>query len=195
MMHLDDKLIRTNLISRLNNQKTKPKAIIEELHVHNGNAIADVVALYKEAHCFEIKGDNDKIERAVKQGRYYNLSFRKITLVTTTKHFVKAIEVLPEFWGIMVAERKDDKILLKYSRRAKDNPNFSKSLALLILWKSEMLTLVKQNNTKVQNKSRKLLAKLIAYSKKKEELSYNISSTLIDRHFKPRLECSHSTCK
>jgi len=180
---LDDKTIRINLINRLNNQAIKPKAVIEELHVHNGNAIADVVALYKEAHCFEIKGDGDKIERAVKQGYYYNLSFRKITLVTTAKHLAKAINILPEFWGIMVADTKGGKVLLKHSRKAKNNPNFDKTLALLTLWKSEMLNLIEQKNSKTENKSRKLLADLIAHSKKKNELSYNISSTLIDRHY------------
>jgi len=182
MVRIDDKLIRANLIGRLNNQTRKPKAIIEELHVHNGNAIADVVALYKEAHCFEIKSDSDKIERAIKQGHYYNLSFRKITLVTTNRHIDKAMDILPEFWGIMVAERKDGKVL-KHIRKTKNNPNFNKSLALLTLWKSEMLNLIEQKNYRTQNKSRKLLAELIALSKKKEELSYNISSTLIDRHY------------
>jgi hypothetical protein len=183
MVPLDDKLIRANLIGRLNNQTRKPKAIIEELHVHNGNAIADVVALYKEAHCFEIKGDSDKIERVIKQGHYYNLSFRKITLVTTIKHLDKAIDILPEFWGIMVAKRKNGKVLLKHIRKTKNNPDFNKSLALLTLWKSEMLNLIEQKNYRTQNKSRKLLAELIALSKKKEELIYNISSTLIDRHY------------
>lgn len=183
MAHLDDKLIRATLISRLKNQTIKPKAIIEELHIHNGNAIADVVALYKEAHCFEIKGDSDKIERVIKQGHYYNLSFRKITIVTTNRHIDKAIYILPEFWGIMVAKRKDGKILLKHVRKTKNNPNFNKSLALLTLWKSEMLNLIEQKNYRTQNKSRKLLADLIAHSKKKEELSYSISSSLIDRHY------------
>lgn len=183
MAPIYDKLIRTTLISKLKNQAIKPKAVIEELRVHNGNAIADVVALYKDAHCFEIKGDGDKIERAVKQGNYFNLSFRRITLVTTSKHLSKAIEVLPKFWGIMIAEKKDDKLTLKYIRRARNNSCFDKCLALLILWKSEMLTLIEQHNKSTKNKSRRLLAQLISRSKKKVELSNNISSVLLSRHY------------
>ena len=91
MRLLNDIDIRVALIEKLQSMPTKPKAVIEELRVHNGNAIADVVALYKEAHCFEIKGDGDKIERIVTQGRFYDFSFRKITLVTTTKHLAKAV--------------------------------------------------------------------------------------------------------
>lgn len=183
MAPLYDKLIRTTLISKLKNQAIKPKAVIEELRVHNGNAIADVVALYKDAHCFEIKGDSDKIERAVKQGNYFNLSFRRITIVTTSKHLSKAIEVLPKFWGIMIAEKKDDKLTLKYIRRARNNSCFDKYLALLILWKSEMLTLIEQHNKSTKNNSRRLLAQLISRSKKKVELSNNISSLLLSRHY------------
>lgn len=183
MAPMYDKLIRTTLISKLENQAVKPKAVIEELRVHNGNAIADVVALYKDAHCFEIKGDADKIERAVKQGRYYNLSFRRITLVTTTRHLDKAIELLPKFWGIMIAERKDGRVILKYIRGAKNNSGFDKSLALLILWKAEMLTLIEQHDRSIKKSSRRLLAQLISRTKKKVELSNNISTALIARHY------------
>ncbi|MBW8040269.1 MAG: sce7726 family protein [Planctomycetes bacterium] len=183
MAPIHDKLIRPILISKLKNQAIKPKAVIEELRVHNGNAIADVVALYKDAHCFEIKGDSDKIERAVKQGDYFNLSFRRITLVTTTKHLNKAKELLPKFWGIMIAERKGNEVTLKYIRRARNNPCFDKSLALLILWKSEMLPLVEQHDKSTKNNSRRLLAQLISRTKKKVELSNNISTALIARHY------------
>ncbi len=183
MTKLNDRLIRTNLINKLKNQTIKPKAIVEELRVHNGNAIADVVALYKDAHCFEIKGDGDKIERAIKQGQYYNLSFRKITLVTTTKHLNKAIDILPKFWGIMIAEEKNGKVILKYMRRARNNSSFDKKLALLTLWKSEMLALTEQRHKNTKKNSRRLLAQLISHSMKKVELSNNISSMLLSRHY------------
>jgi len=183
MAPLYDDLIRTNLISKLENQTIQPKAIIEELRVHNGNAIADVVALYKDAHCFEIKGDGDKIERAVKQGYYYNLSFRRITLVTTAKHLNKAMELLPKFWGIMIAERKDNRVILKYIRGAKNNSIFNKNIASLILWKSEMLALVEQQDKSIKKNNRRLLSQLISRSKKKMELSNNISTALLARHY------------
>lgn len=179
---LNDAQIRFSLIQELKNQSVKPKAVIEELRVHNGNAIADVVALYKDAHCFEIKGDGDKIDRILTQGHYYNLSFRRITLVTTIKHLKKALSISPGYWGIIIAERKEEQVSLKYIRHAKNNSNFDKSLALMTLWKSEMLNLLYTQNSKNKNKSRKSLARLIAKSKKKEELSYQICSLLLNRY-------------
>lgn len=188
MGQLNDEHIRAILIEKLNNQKTKPKAIIEELRIHNGNAIADVVALYKEAHCFEIKGDGDKVDRALKQGKYFNSSFRRITLVTTSKHIDRAIDVLPKFWGMIVAKKSAKKIILNHTRKALNNPYFDKNIALLTLWKSEMLRLVEGINNASQRDSRQILAQLISHSKRKIELSLSISSMLFSRQSQNNLQ-------
>ncbi len=179
-MQLNDKEIRFALLEKLNNQACKPRAIIEELRVHNGNAIADVVALYSEAHCYEIKGENDKIERVVTQGLYYNSAFRKITIVTTPNHLKKTIQIAPAYWGIMVAQRSTRGIYFSYERGAKQNPDFNKHLALLTLWKNEMLSLMEEK--KHERKPRAFLAQLIAQTQKKSELSNKICEQLFERH-------------
>ncbi|MDG4475394.1 sce7726 family protein [Thiovibrio frasassiensis] len=186
MTNLGDREIRSSLIRKLKQQVAKPKAIIEELRVHNGNAIADVVALYTEAHCFEIKGDGDKVERITEQGQYYNSSFRKITLVTTRRHVSKALSIAPNYWGIMVAEEINDQVTLRYVRRAKNNANFDKGLALMTLWKSEMLSLTYGHNKTDKKKSREILAELISASRKKAELSKEISELLFTRHLQAK---------
>jgi hypothetical protein len=178
---LNDKDIRAPLIEKLGSMPVKPKAIIEELRVHNGNAIADVVALYKDAHCFEIKGDGDKVERIVGQGRFYDMSFRKITLVTTKRHLEKAEKIAPAYWGIMIAEAVSEKVAIKHLRPAQINPNFQKNLALLTLWKNEMLELL-TSDVGHRSKNRNVLAQLISGMKRKEELSNNICSTLLSRY-------------
>lgn len=180
-MTLNDIEIREALVQKLNNQAIKPKAVVEELRVHNGNAIADVVALYNEAHCYEIKGCNDKIERILLQGSYYNTSFRKITLVTTENHLEKASRIAPHHWGILVASHSAGEVRLRHMRGAKNNPEFNKELALLTLWKSEMLQILEES--KHQKKPRDFLAQLISSTKKKAELSNSICNLLLDRHF------------
>ena len=178
-MILNDKNIRHALLDKLNSQAIQPKAVIEELRVHNGNAIADVVALYNEAHCYEIKGATDKVERIQVQGSYYNSAFRKITLVTTQNHMQKALDLAPSYWGVMLATYSGDNISLSYERGAKINPNFNKELALLTLWKSEMLEILEENKHK--RKPRDLLARLISQTRKKSELSYSICDQLLER--------------
>ena len=141
-LNLSDACIRRALIENFDKQEIKPRAVIEELRVHNGNAIADIVALFDEAHCYEIKGSSDNIERITTQATYYNAAFRRITLVTTKCKLQRALRIAPTCWGIMLACNETEDILFRQVRKAKQNPEFTKDLALLTLWKSEMLEIL-----------------------------------------------------
>ena len=177
---LNDKEIRAALTAMLAAQPNKPRAVIQELRVYNGNAIADVVALFEEAHCFEIKGDSDKIERLSVQGPYYNAAFRRITLVTTSSHLERALTLTPVFWGVTIASSDGGKILFRRKRSAKQNPLFCKQQALLTLWKNEMLTLLP--GSKKKQHPRETLAKMISAAARKVELSNQICELLFSRH-------------
>lgn len=174
---LNDSRIREALLRKL--AKTKPRAVLEELHVHNGRAIADVVTLHSEAHCYEIKGETDRIERITTQGEYYNAVFRRITLVTTECNLRRARKLAPQFWGILVAIEHDGSVRFRHVRAARLNPKFEKQTAALTLWKSEMLELVPDAGA--ERKPRRLLAELIAETRRDLQLSMNICELLLGR--------------
>lgn len=178
-MDLNDARIREALLRKLARQKTRPRAVFEELHVHNGKAIADVVTLHSEAHCYEIKGATDRIERIAVQGAYYNAAFRRITLVTTECKLRRALKLVPPFWGIMVAIEYADTIGFRHFRAAKPNPLFERQSAAMTLWKSEMLELVPEAGA--ERKPRRLLAQLIAETRRDVELSISICDLLFSR--------------
>lgn len=175
-MTLNDARIREALLRKLGKQR--PRAVLEELHVHNGRAIADVVALHSEAHCYEIKGATDRIERIVAQGGYYNSAFRRITLVTTECNLKRARKLAPRFWGIIVAV-DDGEVRFRHVRAAKLNPKFDRRSAAMTLWKSEMLELV--SHTGAERKARSHLAELIAQTRRDLEVSMSICELLITR--------------
>ena len=147
--------------------------------MHNGNAIADVVTLHAEAHCYEIKGATDRIERIVAQGTYYNTTFRRITLVTTECKLRRALKLAPHFWGIMVAVEDGDTVRFRHSRAAQLNPHFERRSAAMTLWKSEMLELVSEAGA--ERKPRRQLAQLIAGTRRDLELSMSICDLLLGR--------------
>lgn len=180
---LNDSLIRVALLARLRNAHPQPKALIEELRVHNGNAIADVVAIHREAHCYEIKGDGDKVERIVQQGIYYDLAFRKVTLVTTSKHIAKAIKIAPNHWGLLEAkENSAGKIIFRPVRQAQKSVAFDKQIALLTLWRNELFEIASSIEDKVQNKiNRDSLSFLISQAFGAQELSLTIGKALVLR--------------
>ncbi|MDD1136724.1 sce7726 family protein [Pseudomonas sp. TNT2022 ID233] len=180
---LNDSSIRGALLARLRNAHPQPKALIEELRVHNGNAIADVVAVHREAHCYEIKGDGDKIERIAQQGFYYDLAFRKVTLVTTTKHVAKAIKIAPNHWGILEAKYNPaGKVIFKPIRQVQKSAAFDKQIALLTLWRNELFDIASEIEEKVQTKiNRNALSALISQAFGAQELSLTIGKALVLR--------------
>jgi hypothetical protein len=158
---------------------SKPKAIIEELHVHRGNAIADVVAIHKEAHCYEIKGETDSIKRLEAQGKYYDLVFKKVTLVTTENHKNNALKYAPAHWGIIIISLKGEKGIVRFLRKSKFNPNFNKQSALLTLWKEEMLTLSsKFNITTTKKSNRNTIIENISKEVSSSNISLEIANSL-----------------
>lgn len=177
-MTLNDARIREALLRKLARQKARPRAVLEELHVHNGCAIADVVTLHSEAHCYEIKGATDRIERIVAQGSYYNSAFRRITLVTTECNLKRARKLAPRFWGILIAVDDGD-VRFRHVRAAKLNPLFERKSAAMILWKSEMLELV--SDAGAERKPRSHLAELIAKTRRDHQVSMSICELLITR--------------
>lgn len=139
---LNDLVIRSALELRLLARKPSPRALIHELRVKRGNAIADIAAVYKTVHCFEIKGQTDSVGRVLRQASYYNKAFKRITLVTTKNHVAWAQVNSPSFWGVMVATNSRHGITFDYLRPTKVNPFFSKECALEMLWRNELEHLV-----------------------------------------------------
>ncbi|TOA18385.1 hypothetical protein CGK33_08350 [Vibrio parahaemolyticus] len=129
--------------------------MLQELHVHRGNAIADVVTVHSEAHCYEIKGDKDKIDRLARQGDYYNKVFSKITLVTTERKLKEALDKIPAFWGVIVAYDMKGVVKFRHIRKISTNPLFDKELALATLWKSELTNVNDELNLDIPAKTNK----------------------------------------
>lgn len=180
---LKDKEIRIALISYLMNRFPRPVRVVEELLIDNGNAIADVVACYRELHCFEIKGQTDNVRRVLGQSEFYSQSFQKLTLVTTENHLSWAISNMPEHWGIMLAKTQGERVVFKCMRKVKTNSLFSKRKALMMLWKTELTTIARTHPQVILKKSftRADLADHISFALNREEAMTDIQGAIVSR--------------
>ncbi len=179
---LNDEAIRASLISQLSRMSQPPRAILEEVRVHYGNAIADVVTIHNHPHCYEIKGFNDNIYRVIKQGLFYERSFKKMTLVTVARYVDSAEKYLPKHWGIISAINDTGRVKFSYVRPARVNPSFDKRIALHTLWKSELLDADSAKCLKeAKSFNRDQLADLIASHSSEDELLRFIGRKLADR--------------
>ncbi|UQI41437.1 sce7726 family protein [Vreelandella venusta] len=184
-MKLNDNEIRAALLTYLDKLRFRPSKVVEELHIHRGNAIADVVALHQEPHCYEIKGDKDKISRLERQGFYYDQAFRKITLVTTDRNLKSAISKCPEYWGIIIATSHKGKVVLKPHRKAKISPLYNKKIALETLWRDEMIKTIEKDKLNINKKlSKSSLADSIALKSSIKNIQKAITISLLHRTFK-----------
>jgi len=184
MNQLTDREIRQVLLKRLKGMPIVPKAVLEEVRVHNGNAIADVVAVHRGPHCYEIKGESDAVQRIVRQGSFYDRAFQRITLVTTENHLGAATRLAPAHWGIMMATHPAGSAepKLRYLRRASDSPCFDKQVALLTLWRCELISLCSSQEARLQKLSRQGLTQLLAQSNAARDINAWIGEKLADRH-------------
>lgn len=165
MQKLTDSEIRKQLILSLKRRSHTPSAILEEVHVCNGSAIADVVAVYKNMHCYEIKGESDSINRINRQSLFYDQAFPLISLITTTNHLEKATTITPNHWGILLAYQSSAGVVnLKYVRAAVRNPLYRPEIALLSLWRSELIKLANNKSAFSTKMNRQTMAAHIAAS-------------------------------
>jgi len=180
---LKDKEIRAALMAHLMNRSPRPARVVEELSIDNGNAIADVVACYREMHCYEIKGQTDNVRRVLTQSAFYSQSFPKLTLVTTENHLKWAVNNLPEHWGLMLVIMRGQRIVIRYVRKANANVHYCKRTALMMLWKAELAALASTHPRISLKKSftREDIADQISSNFRKDDAMVGIQSAIVGR--------------
>lgn len=82
----------------------QPSKIFEEFGVRHGTVRIDLAIINGVMHGYEIKSDRDTLSRLPEQMNKYNAVFDKITLVVGKRHLYNAINIVPDWWGIVVAK-------------------------------------------------------------------------------------------
>ena len=127
-------------------------------------------------------GETDNVNRLLTQGKFYDLVFKKISLVTTENHLKKSINVIPEYWGILIAYIDNGTVKLRHYRKASSNPHFVKESALLTLWKQEMLNVSNNNNIDLPKKiNKRELVSELANNLSLKKVNTEIANSLFDR--------------
>lgn len=157
---LKDKDIRIALVEEIIKlNKNNNYRIVEELAVCDGDARVDVALINGKLCGYEIKSDRDTLERLPNQVNAYNKTFDMITIVVGEKYQDTILEEVPSWWGIKVAyKNKSDKVNIKDIRIADLNKEVDVHSILELLWKDEILNLLKYKGIKgLSNKNRRKL--------------------------------------
>lgn len=155
-------------------------SFLEELRLHGGEIRADLVCV-EDMHCYEIKSSADTLSRLIGQGSRYARFFDRVTLVMAERHVVKAMGLLPPWWGAMML-RADSGDFVSL-REAGFNVRQSAGTLASVLTKDEALHILGGpiQAKSFRSKSLYLLQQHIAAALPLEEIKLHIRDALLAR--------------
>ena len=78
--------------------------VIDELVIKYGKNRADIAVINENLIGYEIKSDEDTLNRLTGQIKAYNDVFDKATLVVGERYSRQIKEKIPDWWGIIIAQ-------------------------------------------------------------------------------------------
>jgi hypothetical protein len=114
--------------------------IIEELGVHHGASRIDLAVVNGMLHGFELKSDRDTLARLPEQASAYGAVFDRVTLVVGEHHLCRAVDVVPEWWGIRVARVARGGLSFCDLKLPINNPSPDPMSVVALLWRDEALS-------------------------------------------------------
>lgn len=118
--------------------------IFEELGVQHGVSRIDIAVVNGELHGFELKSNRDTLARLPEQIETYGRVFDRVTLVVGERHLRRAVDMVPDWWGIRVARTERGKLHFCDLRIAVGNPSPDARCIVMLLWRSEALDFLEE---------------------------------------------------
>lgn len=144
---LNDRCIRDALKRKLSLRYSNDSntMIIEELGLKHGSSRIDIAVVNGLIQGYEIKSDKDTLTRLPYQQQIYDSVLDKVTLIVAFRHAYSAIKLLPDWWGIKIAEMGPrGGIKFHNLRKAAINPQVDKLSLAKLLWKQEALEILSE---------------------------------------------------
>ncbi|QDQ87722.1 sce7726 family protein [Alcaligenaceae bacterium SJ-26] len=138
--------------------------MLDELGVLNGATRIDIAVINGQIEGFELKSEKDTLERLPAQRDIYNKVFNKVSLVVAENHCAAAIDIVPKWWGIMLAKPAKDRVVVAWKRKPKLNPSLDAATVASLLWRDEALGVLERYNAAsgVRSKPREALYERLA---------------------------------
>lgn len=118
--------------------------IVEELGLCE-QARVDFAVINGALTGFELKSERDTLTRLPRQADTYSRVFDYVHLVAAENHVAKALDVIPEWWGVVVVTPVcTGGLSLQASRPASENPAVDPYAIVQLLWRGEALAILER---------------------------------------------------
>lgn len=180
----NDLIIRVALKEYLKEYHSQDRElrIIEELGVGNGIARIDIAVINSVMHGYEIKSDRDNLERLPEQISEFNPVFDKLTLVVGKRLLYDAINLVPNWWGIVLAKiDSNNRVVFHNIREAEDNQTQIRLSIARLLWRREALQILEEQDKAagVRSKPREFIYERLANTLDNDNLKERVRHALL----------------
>ncbi|WP_179445090.1 sce7726 family protein [Naumannella cuiyingiana] len=162
-MHDQDLRVAMHAHLRALHAGEKDTLILNEFSVDGLDRI-DLAAINDHLTGYELKSARDSLVRLERQVWSYGRVMDYITIVTTSGHMRRALEIVPSWWGIISAAPSRDEICLNRARKARRNPHVNTTSLAGLLWRDEALQVLTRHgiDSGVRTKSRAEICQRLA---------------------------------
>ena len=182
---LGEREIRAALVSHLSCHQTDnaEAVLIEELGLCCGRVRVDVALVSSLLHGFEIKSDHDSLRRLDLQIEIYSKVLNLATLVVGIRHAEHAASLIPEWWGIRLAERTPNGVVLRRLRKERRNPFQDPRALVELVWLEDARRLLDERNASrgYRGKPRRLVWDRVCELYDVDEIAAVVRSSLMAR--------------
>ena len=149
-------VLKEELLHRYKNDENT--LVFEEFGLRHGAARIDLVVVNDWIHGYEIKSDRDSLRRLPDQIRVYNSVMDRITIAVGYRYAYEVLRMVPEWWGVKLAENKSRSgtVSLSDARLPHNNPKVDLNEVVALLWRGEALAILEEMGAAkgVRSKSR-----------------------------------------
>jgi len=138
------KVLKSELLDKHGNDPET--MILEELGLKHGRTRIDLVVINDRLHGYEIKSDRDSLKRLTEQINIYSSIMDRVTLVVGYRHAYNALQMVPEWWGVRLAEKDEESgaVFLSDARLPTDNPSVDINAIASLLWRDEAIGILEE---------------------------------------------------
>jgi hypothetical protein len=116
----------------------RPCEALYEFWVPRSNERADVVVVGSAMAAYEIKTDRDTLRRLPRQVAAYGRLFDTCSVVVAERHLVPAMDLVPDWWGVMAYVNGDRPVSFHQMRAAALNRSVDPETLVRLLWRDEV---------------------------------------------------------
>lgn len=134
--------IRTAIAERAVTPSTLARRlVVSELAVCQAEARVDVAVVDARGLVgWEIKSEADSLDRLPRQQAVYGRVFDRMWLAADARHIRRALDVIPDWWGVVRVEDHDGSCRLTQVRASRLNRDVDLHALVELLWREEVLT-------------------------------------------------------